>query len=64
VAVRLRADGHGGEHATLGERRAIRLAVALVAVGLALIVFASSSLPAVLAGIGAILVAAFLAMRG
>ena len=64
MAVCLRAEGGGREHATLIARRTTRIAIALVVLGLVLIVFASESLPAVIAGILAITAAALLAMRG
>ena len=64
MARHVRADDRGGEHATLKARRGAAVAVALVVVGLALIVFASDSLVAVVAGILAITAAAFLAMSG
>ena len=63
MALRLRTLGRGGEYATLIARRSTQLAILLVLVGLALIVFASDSLVAVIAGILAITVAALLAMR-
>ena len=63
MAVRVRADGRRGEHATLTGPRALFGALALVVIGLGLIVFVSDSLPAVVAGILAITAAAFLAMR-
>ncbi len=63
MALRLRADSRGGLVATVGRSRPGRLVLVLVVVGVALIVFGSEWLPAVLGGILTILVAAFLAMR-
>ena len=63
MAWALRAEDRGRGDATLAARRPGTLVLALVAVGVALIVFGSDSLPAVIAGILAILAAGFVAMR-